>query len=77
MKRKPNSNKISTQLYNLFFDITSAIACAILEALLWMARFVWKRYFGIETPLYRYWWKEHKKYIQKRIYREHPEFVTA
>ena len=77
MKRKPNSRKISTQLYNIIFDIASLIACVIFKALLWMSRNVWKRYFGIETPLYRIWWRGHKEYMQKRIYRAHPEFILA
>ena len=37
-------------------------------------RLVLKRYFGIETPVYKWWWRRHKAWMQKRIYNVHPEF---
>lgn len=77
MKRKPSSEKISTQLYNVTCDIAIVIVRFILNVLLWVSRHILKRYFGIETPLYRLWWREHKKYMQKCIYRAYPEFIPS
>ena len=40
----------------------------------WVARNVWKRYFGIETPLYKMWWEEHKLKMQKELDIAHSDY---
>lgn len=39
----------------------------VIRGMLRFDRYVLKRYFNIETPLYRCWWKAHVKKIQQQI----------
>lgn len=61
--------------------ILKGLAYALVYPFVWayvqLERFdrkFWKRYFNIETPVYKWWWKRHAARIQKRIYIQHPEF---
>lgn len=38
-----------------------------IDLALWIARYVWKRYFNIETPLYKLWWKGHSNKMQRKL----------
>ena len=39
-------------------------ARAVKRALVWFDRRVIKRYLGVETPLYKAWWREHCEIMQ-------------
>ena len=39
----------------------------IVRSLLKFDRKVLKRYLNIETPLYKLWWREHSKHIQRKL----------
>lgn len=39
----------------------------IVLSMLKFDRFVVKRYFGVETPLYKLWWHNHVAYIQHKL----------
>lgn len=44
--------------------------------LLWVSRKVLKRYFGIETPIYKFWHRNHAAAIQRKLDREHKLVTT-
>lgn len=46
--------------------ILEAVERAI-QGLLFIDRRVWKRYFNIETPLYKLWWEKHSAYMQQQL----------
>lgn len=39
----------------------------MLRSILKFDKKVLKRYFNIETPLYKWWWKEHSASIQRKL----------
>lgn len=67
MKNNQNSEKLTSHISTLANDILMAICRVILKSLLWVARNIWKRYLGIETPVYKLWWKAHAENIQKQL----------
>lgn len=71
MENNQNSEKLTSCILTLIGDILMAICHIIMRSLLWVARNIWKRYFGIETPVYKLWWKEHVKSMQKRLDKVH------
>lgn len=38
---------------------------------LWVDRFIVKRYFNLETPIYKLWWRNHSLAIQKKLDKIH------
>lgn len=38
---------------------------------LWIDRFIVKRYFNLETPIYKMWWKSHALCLQKKLDKIH------
>jgi len=38
---------------------------------LWIDRFIVKRYFNMETPIYKLWWRNHALAIQKKLDKIH------
>ncbi len=62
-----NSNKITERILDGIVAIFEATGAAIIKSLLWLAKHVWKPYFGIETPLYKIWWKSHAKCMQAKL----------
>jgi glutamate synthase domain-containing protein 2 len=51
---------------------TAEVVCTIIyRILLWVSRKVLKRYFGIETPIYKFWHRNHAAAIQRKLDREH------
>lgn len=38
---------------------------------LWIDRFIVKRYFNLETPIYKLWWRNHALAIQKKLDKIH------
>ncbi len=66
-----NLEKLMLRTLHLVCDILMAICCMIARALLWIAKNFWKRYLGIETPVYKLWWKSHAKSMQKKLDRRH------
>lgn len=40
---------------------------AVLRGVLKFDRKVLKRYFGIETPLYKFWWRKYAENMQKKL----------
>lgn len=47
--------------------VIAAVVCGIIQAILRFDRRVLKRFLNIETPLYKFWWKNHVEYIQKKL----------
>ena len=43
------------------------------RTLLKIDRKFWKRYFNIETPLYKLWWNSHAEAMQKKLDKVHGE----
>lgn len=54
-------------LFNLIGAILFVLLKAIIKTLLWLARNVWKPYLRIETPLYKMWWANHRRLMQKKL----------
>lgn len=49
------------------WEIIHVIVKNMLKGILRFDRYVLKRYFNIETPVYKYWWKCNVKYVQRKI----------
>lgn len=48
-------------------DLLVAVCRVVMRTLLWIAKNVWKRYFNIETPVYKLWWAHHSRVMQKKL----------
>mgnify|MGYP004522895523 CR=1 FL=1 len=64
---KTRISRIASDALHIMCDFLVAVCRVIVWSLLWMARNVWKRYFGIETLIYKWWWKAHAKSMQKKL----------
>lgn len=64
------------RLCHISIETAEVIYLIIYRALLWASRKVLKRYFGIETPIYKFWHRNHAAAIQRKLDREH-NLVTA
>lgn len=62
-----NSETLKSRILSLTGDILMVICRVIVRSLLWIAKHFWKRYFGLETPLYRLWWKAYAKSMQRKL----------
>lgn len=71
MENNQDSNKLTSRISDLTCDSLVAILRGIVRGLLWIAKNIWKRYFGIETPVYKMWWKAHSQSMQKKLDRAH------
>lgn len=71
MNNNQNSAKTASRASVLASNALIAICRAILMSLLWVAKNIWKRYFGIETPVYKLWWKTHAENMQKKLDKVH------
>ena len=49
--KKKQAKSLVNKTIDLALDILAFIVALTIDALTWVARKVWKRYFGIETPL--------------------------
>lgn len=67
MGNNQNSKKLASRISTVAENILLAVCGIILRSLLWVARNVWKRYLGIETPVYKLWWKAHAENMQKKL----------
>lgn len=67
---------IMARLGHILIETAEVIYLIIYRALLWVSRKVLKRYFGIETPIYKFWHRNHAAAIQRKLDREH-NLVTA
>lgn len=38
---------------------------------LWVDRFIVKRYFNLETPIYKIWWRNHAVCMQRKLDKIH------
>lgn len=63
--------------------ILRAIGNGLVKCIVFTVRFilkfdkkVLKRYFNVETPLYKYWWREHSKCIQRKLDRLHGDYCA-
>ena len=43
----------------------------VIQKMIRFDRKVWKRYFNLETPLYKLWWSNHARAMQKKLDKEH------
>jgi len=43
----------------------------IVRSMLWCDRFILKRHFDIETPLYKAYWEQHSIAMQRKLDRAH------
>lgn len=48
----------------------------VVRAMVKFDRFVVKRYFNIETPLYKLWWSNHVVLIQKKLEDERDDYKS-
>lgn len=64
---KTRVSRIVNDILCIVRDILIAICRAVVRTLLWVARNVWKRYFNIETPVYKLWWSAHSESMQKKL----------
>lgn len=62
-----NSEKLMSRILFLATDILIVICRIIVKSLLWVAKHFWKRYFNIETPIYKLWWKTHAERMQEKL----------
>lgn len=69
-----NSETLKSRILSLIGDILMVICCVIVRSLLWIAKHFWKRYFNIETPVYKLWWKAHAVSMQKKLDKVHRTF---
>lgn len=67
MNNNHNSHTITYRMSELLQDIIIAVLRTVIKTLLWVAKHVWKRYFGIETPVYKLWWKAHSERMQEKL----------
>lgn len=67
MKKK----SIMARLSHIAIETMGVICLIIYRALLWVSRKVLKRYFGIETPIYKFWHRHHAAAMQRLLDREH------
>lgn len=74
MKNNQKLKKIISYISKLTHDILIAVLRIIIKSLLWIAKHFWKRYFGIETPVYKLWWKAHAVSMQKKLDNAHRTF---
>lgn len=69
-----NNQKSTSYISKLTHDIFIAILRIIIKSLLWIAKHFWKRYFGIETPVYKLWWSSHARMMQKKLDSIYPNY---
>lgn len=62
-----NSETLKSRILSFTGDIFMAICRVIVKYLLWVAKHFWKRYFNMETPLYKLWWVSHARIMQKKL----------
>ena len=67
MESNQNSEKLTSRIFAIAGDIFIATLRVVIKTLLWIAKHIWKRYFGIETPVYKLWWKSHAANMQKKL----------
>lgn len=68
---KTRVSRIANDILHIVCDFLMATLRVILKTLLWIAKNIWKRYFNIETPVYKLWWTAHAKSMQKKLDRCH------
>ncbi len=61
-------NKVSKK--RLILHLIECIATDITKVLLRLSQWM-KKYLGIETPIYKWWWKEYSRRTQWKLDREH------
>lgn len=74
---KKDKKSLKSTFIQFMSELFWVIVELIVRSLVWMARFVWKRYFGIETPCYKLWHRQHAEYMQKKLDREHNFLATV
>ena len=47
------------------------IAKKTVRSMFWVDRYIIKRYLGLETPLYKIWWRDYSERIQDELNLEH------
>lgn len=55
------------QLLGAVLTIFSAAFLLAKALMLCFDRYILKRYLGIETPLYKAWWRRRSEYFQRRL----------
>lgn len=75
MEKNKNSKNIVSRMSELAQDLLIEALRIIVKSLLWVAKNVWKRYFNIETPVYKLWWNTHVKCMQKKLDRAHNQSI--
>lgn len=60
-------SKLTSRISSVLIGILKTVFRATLRTLLWLAKNVWKRYFNIETPIYKLWWSAHAERMQKQL----------
>lgn len=81
---KTNNKKAPKSLHN-FVDVVANSLSEFVSFLfkktvfasLWVSKKILKRYLHIELPLYRLWWQQHSEYMQREIYKQHPEWQIS
>lgn len=52
-------------------DVLIALIKSIVLGMLWCDRFIWKRHFNIEMPLYKIYWANHSLAMQRKLDKAH------
>ena len=70
----PNET-IMKQSINKALHVIGHVLCVclkwVIQKMIRFDRKVWKRYFNLETPLYKLWWSNHARAMQKKLDKEH------
>lgn len=64
----------SSKIMHLLCDTVMLVIESVVRLMLWTSRKILKKYLNIETPLYKMWWKNNCKRVQKLLDKEHSEF---
>ena len=68
--RKGKTGSVKYCILTLIENATNRLGKSILKALYYECKFI-KRWFNIETPFYKFMWKEYKVWIQAKLNAEH------
>lgn len=64
-------------LGHILYETLSVICIIVYRTLLWVSRKILKRHFGIETPLYKSWHRNHVAVMQRKLDREHSNLFAT
>lgn len=66
--------RIACDAVGVILDVIRIPSILVVILLTWISRKFWKRYLGVETPLYKRWKAQHTRYIQRKLDKAHAEW---